>query len=342
MRSQLLAAAAVLLTAGPTFAAVNPPPASKADAHMRSVRYDANNPIELDTTPGVSLRIILAPDEEVERVIVSDEGIMKPEPDVDTASPQVSSVSATINGAVGTVSNLGTNQNGNQNGGKLPTCDPNLCRDVTGNIVYLKPLRSLDPQPLFIHTVRHDPITGQTERVPYAFVLTSHGEDTKAATAASTLWSVTLTYPEREAAARRVAAQKAAEARAAAWRERQALRPPSEAAHAATDNRRYGYKGSAAVMPDMNGVHDDGRTTFLRFDGNQRVPNVYRILPDGKRGLARSTTEPDATGTTLRIAGTERVWILADGTETGCVINGGSDPEGRTAATVASVQDDPR
>ena len=113
------------------------------------------------------------------------------------------------------------------------------------------------------------------------------------------------------------------------------MRPPSPSAPGVTANWRYGYRGSEAVRPDQ--AWDDGRTTFLRFNGNRRVPNVYRQLPDGHEGLASYATEPDAGGTVLRISRTETKWFIRDGDAAGCLFNVGSDPDGKTAATDASV-----
>ena len=41
----------------------------------------------------------------------------------------------------------------------------------------------------------------------------------------------------------------------------------------------HAYRGAPELKPDQ--VWDDGRTTFLRFNGNRRIPNVYGYLPDG-------------------------------------------------------------
>ena len=99
-------------------------------------------------------------------------------------------------------------------------------------------------------------------------------------------------------------------------------------------NWRYAYRGSTVIVPDQ--VWDDGRTTFLRFNGNRRVPNVYRRLPDGHESIPAYSTEPDATGTTLRIGRTETKWWMRDGDEVGCLFDLGPDPHGATAMTVAN------
>lgn len=338
----LLAAATALasLAAVPAaLATVDPPKSSDLDQRMRTVTYDPNNPVLLPASPGVSLRLILGGDEHVERVIVSDQTIISPDPDEDEAPPRSTIVTA-IDG-VNTALTTKPAQGGGQSN-KAPVCDANLCVDIMGNFIYLKPKRYLSRQPMFVQTSRMDPITARKIMVPYTFELVADDPDAKPVVAdasfkdrgpAEAMWSVTFIFPARERAERLAEARKAAAARFAAQRERRAMLPPPMPGPAATDNHRYGYKGSAAVKPDDG--WDDGRTTFLRFKGNRRLPNIYEKGPDGKPTLARWATEPDATGATLRLAGTETVWTLRDGDEAGCVINGGRDPDGRTAPTVS-------
>ncbi len=320
MTLRSLLAAATMLHAVPALAAVDPPAASGLDHRMRVIPYNRNNPVQLYAAPGASLRIQLGADEEVVRIVVSDQATLAPEEE------------APAGGAATTVSSPFGAPSPAQRG--PASCDPNLCRDVAGNFVYLKPLRALDAQPLFIQTKRCAAETGKCEMVPYAFELLTKAGDPKM-TASAAAWDVTFTYPDRDRAARLAEQRKAYAARLAAWRERQALRPPAPSAPSVTANWRYGYRGSEAVRPDQ--AWDDGRTTFLRFNGNRRVPNVYRQLPDGHEGLASYATEPDAGGTVLRISRTETKWFIRDGDAAGCLFNVGSDPDGKAAATVASA-----
>jgi len=320
MTLRTLLAAATMLHAFPALAAVDPPAASGLDGRMRVVPYNRSNPVQLYAAPGASLRIQLGTDEEVVQIVVSDQATMAPEEEAPAAG-----AAATVSSTLGAPSPA-------QKG--PASCDPNLCRSVAGNFVYLKPLRALDPQPLFIQTKRCAPDTGRCEMVPYTFELLTKPGDPKL-TAAAAAWDVTFTYPDRDKAARLAEQRKAYAARLAAWRERQALRPPAPSAPTLAANWRYGYRGSDAVRPDQ--AWDDGRTTFLRFNGNRRVPNVYRQLPDGHEGLASYATEPDAGGTVLRISRTEAKWFIRDGDAAGCLFNVGSDPDGKTAATVASA-----
>ena len=104
-------------------------------------------------------------------------------------------------------------------------------------------------------------------------------------------------------------------------------------------NPRYAYRGSASFQPDR--VWDDGRFTYFRYNGNRRVPNIYSQLPNGEPSIPASWPQPDSTGTTLKVSGTESKWFISDGSDNGkppvgCLFNLGPDPEGRTSATVAT------
>ena len=328
--NRILAAALATSIAIPVsaLAAIDPPPASKADARIRTLIYDPNNPVEIYTVPGASLRLELGADEEVVNIVVSDQDTINPDPN---APPPVATVSA--------------NPLAGQADKAPPSCDANMCRSVVGNIVYIKPVRPLDPQPLFIQTQRTNAF-GKPEMVAYTFVLSTRpadlkGDAVKTASAADiktpvapTVWGVRFVYPER-------AKQQAA----AEWKQKQAawaatahqtaaLAHPVANAPGPNANFRYGYRGAASVQPDQ--AWDDGRTTFLRFNGNRRVPNVYSKLPDGHESIPASAPEPDATGTTLRIARTETKWFLREGDDAGCLFDLGPDPDGRTSATVAA------
>lgn len=325
MKARTLLFLATALHAVPALAVVDPPVASKADGRMRVIVYSRTNPVKLYAAPGASLRLQLGADEKVVRIVVSDQGTLSPD---DEPAPAPTGVAAAL-------ASGGTAAGAAARG--PASCDANLCRDVAGNFVYIKPLRELDPQPMFIQTERTLP-DGRTEMVPYTFELLTRAGGQEAGTP-HTAWDVTFTYPDREKAARAAEWRKRhdeqmAAARIAA-REKAALTPPPPAAPELTANWRYGYKGSAAVAPDE--AWDDGRTTFLRFNGNRRVPNVYRRLPDGKESVPTWTTEADATGATMRIAHTDAKWWIRDGDEAGCLFDLGPDPEGRTSATVASL-----
>lgn len=319
-------AAAAILHAVPALAAVDPPAASGDDTRIRTIPYVRNNPVQIFAVPGASFSIELGAGETVEQVIVSDQGTLGFEAD----EPVALGTSGATNVSTGLAGGAALEPSKKW----PPSCDANLCRVVDANFIYLRPLRQLEPQPLFVQTKYCAPDTGKCEMIPYRFELATRPSDVKAS-AANVAWSVTFTYPDRERAARQAEQRKAYAARVAAWRERQALRTAPPAAPGLAANWQYGFRGSEAVRPDE--AWDDGRTTFLRFNGNRRVPNVYRRLPDGHEGIPAYATEPDAGGVVLRIARTDTKWFLRDGDEAGCLFNVGPDPDGRAAATVAST-----
>jgi type IV secretion system protein VirB9 len=298
----------------PAFAVVDPPAASQEDGRIRSLVYDPNNVVSIYTAPGASLRLELGPDEEVVEIIVSDQDTLAPDP---LAPPPATTVS--------------TNPLGGPANQAVPSCDANMCRSVNGNIVYIKPIRALDPQPLFIQTRRTD-ANGKVQMVPYTFELLTRPTDPKAP---PPVWGVRFTYPERvkaAAAARWMVQKRAADAAA---KEAASLAHPITAVPGPNDNVRYGFRGAPAVQPDQ--VWDDGRTTFLRYNGNRRLPNLYSQLPDGHESIPASAPEPDEAGNTLRVARTGSKWWLRDGDEAGCLFDLGPDPDGRTTATVTSA-----
>ena len=314
--------AATMLQVTPALAAVNPPAASGADARMRTVVYNPSNPVMLYAAPGASLRIRFGADETIDDVVVSDQGTIAPdnEPAQPAPTGPFASVSASFSGAGGS-------------GHPPASCDVNMYRSVMGNFLYLKPVRDLDAQPLFVQTSRVN-ASGKVEQVAYTFELVTR-PGALAAAGMSTIWDVSFTYPDRERLARAVAWRKRKAALDEAAREQLALMPAPPSGPSLSANWRYGYRGVAEVQPD--GAWDDGRTTFLRFNGNRRVPNIYRRLPDGHESIPAYATEPDATGTTLRIARTETRWFLRDGDEAGCLFDLGPDPEGATSNTVADA-----
>ena len=311
-----------LLTAAPALAAIDPPAASNDDARIRTLMYDPNNPVEIHTTPGASLRLEFGADEEIVQVITSDQDILAPDP----TAPPLPAVQASTG--------LPSGQGGQAN--QLPpSCDVNLCRSVWGNIVYIKPIRPLNPQPLFVQT-RRTGINGKPEMVPYAFELSAAAPDPHDKNPPTPVWGVRFSYPERVKAQQVAAWLTRKHKDEAAAKERASLAQPASVVPGPNANFRYGYRGADLLRPDE--AWDDGRTTVLRFNGNRRVPNIYAQLPDGKETLLASSTEPDATGNTLKIAGTGRKWFLRDGDEAGCLFDLGPDPNGRTASTIAAPQ----
>ncbi len=330
-RATLLAFAIALARADavPCLAAETAPCAE--DKRIECIEYRPNDVVHLYAAPGATLRIQLGAGEKVEGLHVSDQRTLAAEePEPPTRAETVAE---------------------SPNGNRSATCDPNLCRSVVENFVYVMPRRELTGQPFFLQTQWCDG-AGKCQPVPYAFELqaklpapaqVASLESGAASPPATQYFGVRFVYPERDAAERK----REQEARVAAWR---AAHPPvprpvhAAAALAAAQacaltpgaNYRYLFRGAPELKP--NEVCDDGRTTFVRFNGLRRVPNVYTYLPDGTEtnGFGYAA-EPDPSGTTLRIAKTATRWCLRDGDRAGCIYNSGGDPEGRTASTVVSA-----
>jgi type IV secretion system protein VirB9 len=158
------------------------------------------------------------------------------------------------------------------------------------------------------------------------------------------VWGVRFIYPERVKEAQAAAWVKQKAASDATAKDLAALAHPVSSYPMADANVRYGYRGSVKLQPDH--VWDDGRSTYLRYDGNRQLPNVYSLLPDGKtKSIPATSTAPDEHGNTITIAGTGTNWYLwyGEGQEgAGCLFDLGPDPDGRTTATIAQQQTVPR
>jgi type IV secretion system protein VirB9 len=303
------------------------PKACADDPRMQCIDYKPNDIVRVYLAAGATFRIQLAPGEEVDGLVVSDQRTIGRE---DEEPPSAQEIAA-----------------GAQGGKQVATCDPNMCRSVVGNFVYVMPRRDLAAQPFFLQG-RWTDVSGKAHSTPYAFELQTRPPQlgagqklasnrqtaTDAQPLAQTFYGVRFTYSERDAEERK----RAAAARAAAWRAAHPpqpyVPPPTPSVPQLSANWQYAYRGAPEVKPDE--VWDDGRTTFLRFNGNRRIPNVYAFLPDGTETNGFGyTSEPDATGTIIRIGKTDRRWCVRDGDKTGCLYNAGGDPEGRTVPTVA-------
>src|SRR4051812_26951469 len=294
MKFRALLLATSLLAVSPALAAIDPPAASKDDSRIRTVVYDPNNPVQIYTAPGASLRLEFGADEEIVQVVTSDQDILSPDPN----APQLPVAKVS--------SGLPDSQGGDAS--KLPpSCGPDLCRSVWGNIVYIKPIRPLNPQPLFIQTRRDHP-NGKAEMVAYTFELSTKTYDT--GSKAPSVWGVRFVYPERVRAAQAAAWQWKKHQSEKEAADRASMAQPASFAPGPSANFQYGYRGTESLRPDE--AWDDGRSTFLRFNGNRRVPNIYSQLPGGKETLSATSTEPDPTGNTLKIAGTGSKWFLRD------------------------------
>lgn len=98
-------------------------------------------------------------------------------------------------------------------------------------------------------------------------------------------------------------------------------------------NLSYTVQGSSSLAPSE--VSDNGRFTVMRFPGNQPMPTVYRVGPDGAEALVPF----DVRGEFLVVHGVERQLRLRRGREVVCLDNGAFDPVGRNPGTGSAAAD---
>lgn len=138
-----------------------------------------------------------------------------------------------------------------------------------GNILFLKPRERHPATNLQVVTTRRD-----GRKRSYQFELSIDE-----GSLAESYFVVRFSYPEDEAEVRRAEASlRRSAAEAGAVDQTFAL---SDAT--GPRNWRYSAQGAAALEPD--GVYDDGRETYLRFEGNREIPAVYLVASDGTESL---------------------------------------------------------
>ena len=185
-----------------------------------------------------------------------------------------------------------------------------------GNYLFLKPSAALTLQPIIVLTQRQD---GSLRR--YVFEIETETETVKDAGigngANGVFFSVQFTYPADEAAA--TAARQAAAAAQTAKLNELALVKAQNAAAASllaqqrTDpfsgprNYKYVAKGDRSLTPVA--VWDNGYSTVLQFPGNERIPAIFVIDPDGKEATASYSVH----GNAVQVGQTAREIRLRDG-----------------------------
>ena len=76
-------------------------------------------------------------------------------------------------------------------------------------------------------------------------------------------------------------------------------------------------------------IWDDGQSTFMQFPGNQRIPSVFTINPDGNP----ATVPYSVSGDTITIHQIAREFRLRDGDAVACVYNNAYDSVGTNYGT---------
>lgn len=177
-----------------------------------------------------------------------------------------------------------------------------------GNILFLKPRERHPATNLQVVTTRRD-----GRKRSYQFELSiSEGS------LSDSYFAVRFAYPGDEAEMRRTEA---------AMRRSAAEAGAVEQTFAASDttsprNWRYSAQGSAVLEPD--GVYDDGRETYLRFEGNRETPAVYLVAGDGSESLVPK----DVRGELVVVHAIGRELRLRQGEQVTCLFNEAFDPVG--------------
>jgi type IV secretion system protein VirB9 len=182
-----------------------------------------------------------------------------------------------------------------------------------GNYLFFKPNAALPLQPIIVLTQRPD---GSLRR--YVFEFETVADPTTADGANGVFYSVQFTYPADIAAAAsanwlqrrwvaKVAAAKAEAAAASALLVTENTNPSI-----GTRNYRYVAQGDTSLTPI--GVFDNGYSTMFQFPGNERIPAIFVIDPDGKE----ATASYSVSGGNVEVGQTAREFRLRDG---GTVLN---------------------
>ncbi len=195
-----------------------------------------------------------------------------------------------------------------------------------GNFVFFKPMGILSAQPVLIVTRRAD---GSLRRYTFQFETVQ----SKLGAGANVDYTVVFTYPE-DAEKERLAAAGAAAAKAESKAARARLAEVTNGMKTGAvtlagggHNYRYVARGDRSLAPAE--VSDDGYSTVFVFPGNERIPAIFRIDPDGKEAVAETSVHGDAVVAT----GTAREWILRDGRTVLDVYDLSYNPIGSTPGT---------
>jgi type IV secretion system protein VirB9 len=328
-RRLLAASVALPLAWGSLASAAEDPVPAGRDPRVRVIAYDPQEVVKLYAAPGATLTIQLAPGETVAGLPVSDQSLLDaPEP----AGP--GNVPLALAGGPAPSERAGA--------GRGASTDRNLFTAVRGNFVMLKPLRDLNPQPLFIIGRSTDPATGRETMRAYTFELSTR-EGPLTAEAPNTYYLVRFTYPAEERAAaaaaetaRRQAANAAMASRRKELEDRRARERLQLAGIATTGAANWNYDGQGDRDLAPAEVWDDGQSTFLRFPGHRRVPAIFSVLADGREAAvnysanAAGLVTVHQTGPALR---------LRDGGLVLCIFNRAFDATGRNAGTGTTSAD---
>lgn len=213
-----------------------------------------------------------------------------------------------------------------------------------GNYLFLKPSAALPLQPVIVLTQCKD---GSLRR--YVFEIETVPDSSTGNGADGVFFSVQFTYPGDEAAAE--AAKAAASAARTAQLNVIALANAQQVAatsildaqrtnpYIGPRNYKYVAQGDKSLTPIT--IWDNGYSTVLQFPGNERIPSIFVIDPDGKEATAAYSVN----GSTVQVGETAREFRLRDGNTVLNVYNmayntvGQNPGTGTTSAVVTRVID---
>jgi type IV secretion system protein VirB9 len=181
-----------------------------------------------------------------------------------------------------------------------------------GNYLFFKPSAALPLQPIIVLTQRQN---GSLRR--YVFEIETVPDISAANGTHGVFFSVQFVYPADEAAAAAARAAAAA-AQTAKLNEIALANAQQTAATSILDNQRtnpfvgprnykYVAQGDKSLAPIT--VWDNGYSTVLQFPGNERIPAIFVIDPDGKE----ATASYSVNGSTVQVGQTAREFRLRDG-----------------------------
>ena len=191
------------------------------------------------------------------------------------------------------------------------------------NILFAKPKAVRAPTNLIVTT---SAATGEARH--YTFELATRGGATSRS-APDTFFVVQFRYPTQEKA-KAVAVLSAAEQ--AIERKVQQLKLDRGVVEGER-NLAYQLQGSTAIAPSE--VSDNGRFTVLRFPGQQAIPAIYTVTPDGTESL----TSFDVRGEFVVIHETSPQFRLRRGREVLCIFNQAYRPYGVNLGTGTAAPD---
>jgi len=203
-----------------------------------------------------------------------------------------------------------------------------------GNYLFFKPSAALPLQPIIVLTQRPD---GSLRR--YVFEMQTVADPTTANGADGVFYSVQFTYPADVAAAtladkaERWRLHKIAAAKADASAASALLAAENTNPFVGDRNYRYVAQGDTSLAPVI--VFDNGYSTVFRFPGNERIPGIFVVDPDGTEATASYSVKAG----NVEVGQTAHEFRLRDGNTVLNVYNLGYTTVGQNPGTGTTSPD---